>query len=62
MTRTVVRADFAGRARYAVLACCARCARHVRALGLVAGIRAARGALLDAREIRSDDHPLGGER
>jgi hypothetical protein len=36
----------------------AACARHVRALELVAGIRASRGALLDAAETNSDARPL----
>ena len=45
---------FAGRAGYAVLARFAGCARHVPALGLVAGIRASRGALLDAAENASE--------
>jgi hypothetical protein len=41
-----------------VLACCARCARHVRALGLGAGIAPAARARLDAREIDRDARPL----
>jgi len=49
---------FAGRARYAVLARFARCARHVRALELGAGIAASRRARLDAREKHSAACPL----
>jgi len=47
-----------GRARYAVLARFARCARHVRALGLGAGIRPAGGARLDAGENDWERLPL----